>query len=86
MILTIGLSHTVLHFLMAAAAKKRVFDVIVTENAPSYDGHQFVKSLSKAGITTTLISDAAVYAIMSRVNKLVIGAHAGLYHLCVFGS
>ncbi|KAL9645129.1 hypothetical protein ABK040_001960 [Willaertia magna] len=75
-ILTVGLSHTVEFFLLAAANKGKEFDVIVTENAPSYSGHQMVLKLSKAGIKTTLISDAAAYGIMDRVNKVVVGTHA----------
>lgn len=34
-------------------------------------------SLSKAGIDTTVIADSAIYAAMPRVNKVVLGAHAG---------
>lgn len=82
MILTVGISHTVLPFL-TTAAEKRVFDVIVTEHAPSMDGHEMAKELDAAGITTTLIADAAVYAVMSRVNKVVIGCHAGKFLICV---
>lgn len=32
-------------------------------------------NLAKANIKTTLISDAAVFAMMSRVNKVIIGTH-----------
>ena len=32
-------------------------------------------SLAKAGIETTVITDSAVFAIMSRVNKVIIGTH-----------
>ena len=32
-------------------------------------------NLAKAKIKTTLISDAAIFAIMSRVNKVIIGTH-----------
>ena len=32
--------------------------------------------LSKSGIDTTVINDAAVFAVMSRVNKVILGAHA----------
>ncbi|KAJ3025098.1 UNVERIFIED_CONTAM: GCD complex subunit gcd7 [Siphonaria sp. JEL0065] len=35
-------------------------------------------SLSQAGIDTTLISDNSVFAIMSRVNKVILGTHAVL--------
>jgi len=35
-------------------------------------------SLANDGIEVTLISDAAVFAIMSRVNKVIVGTHAVL--------
>ncbi|KAL0485427.1 translation initiation factor eIF-2B subunit bet [Acrasis kona] len=75
-ILTIGQSHTVEHFLKVAAEKKKKFEVVVTEHAPSYSGHELVKSLSEKGISATLISDAAAFAIMSRVNKVIVGTHS----------
>ena len=34
--------------------------------------------LSKAGIETTVVTDSAIYAVMSRVNKVILGAHAGI--------
>ena len=34
------------------------------------------KSLSSAGISTFLVPDSSVYAMMSRVNKVILGAHA----------
>ena len=34
--------------------------------------------LSKAGIETTVIPDSAVFAVMSRVNKVILGTHAVL--------
>lgn len=33
------------------------------------------KSLGKSKIKTTVVSDAAVFAIMSRVNKVIIDTH-----------
>jgi translation initiation factor eIF-2B subunit beta len=33
--------------------------------------------LSNAGIETTVIPDSAVFAVMSRVNKVILGTHAG---------
>jgi len=33
-------------------------------------------SLAKDGVEVTLISDAAVFAMMSRVNKVFVGTHA----------
>lgn len=34
--------------------------------------------LAKAGIDTTVITDSAIYAVMSRVNKVILGTHAGI--------
>ena len=77
-ILTYALSKTVELFLKAAAAKKRKFQVIVCEGAPHFGGHAMAKSLAEAGIDTTVIHDAAKFAIMARVNKVLLPAHAVL--------
>lgn len=74
-IMTIGKSKTVEAFLKNAA-RKRKFSVIVAEGAPFYKGQDLAKSLAQHGIETTLITDSAVFAIMSRVNKVFIGTHA----------
>ena len=34
------------------------------------------RSLSSSGISTFLVSDSSIYALMSRVNKVILGAHA----------
>ncbi|KAI8049707.1 hypothetical protein BDF22DRAFT_657604 [Syncephalis plumigaleata] len=73
-ILTVGKSRTVEQFLRHAA-KKRRFQVVVAEGAPSYLGHEQAAALVAAGIETTLIPDAAIFAVMSRMNKVVMGAH-----------
>jgi translation initiation factor eIF-2B subunit beta len=77
-ILTYALSSTVELFLKTAAAKKRKFQVIVCEGAPHFGGHVLAKSLAEAGIDTTVIHDAAIFAIMARVNKVLLPAHAVL--------
>jgi translation initiation factor eIF-2B subunit beta len=41
-----------------------------------YSGHEMARSLSAAGISTFLVPDSSIYAIMSRVNKVILGAHA----------
>ncbi|PJF17817.1 hypothetical protein PSACC_02431 [Paramicrosporidium saccamoebae] len=74
-IMTIGRSKAVERFLLAAA-KKRQFQVIVAEGSPTYGGHHLCKSLAAAGVETLLISDAAIFALMARVNKVIIGCHA----------
>lgn len=76
-ILTIGKSKTVEHFLVAAA-RKRQFEVIVAESAPKGVGKLMATELANNKIKTTIISDAAIFAIMARVNKVIIGVHAVL--------
>ncbi|GLC45346.1 hypothetical protein PLESTB_000312700 [Pleodorina starrii] len=76
-ILTMGMSDTTLLFLKEAA-KKREFQVVVAEGAPRFDGHLMARKLADAGIQTTLIADSAVYAMMARANKVLVGAHAVL--------
>ncbi|KAJ3075268.1 Translation initiation factor eIF-2B subunit beta [Podochytrium sp. JEL0797] len=76
-IMTMGHSPAVLLFLQSAA-KLRKFQVIVCETAPTYSGHQTALALSQSGIDTTLISDGSIFAVMSRVNKVILGTHAVL--------
>ncbi|KAI3364326.1 hypothetical protein L3Q82_011123, partial [Scortum barcoo] len=92
-IMTIGRSRTVEAFLKDAA-RKRKFHVIVAECAPfcqvkniilisfvhflsgTRDGNQPFKAA--AGIETTVIADAAIFAVISRVNKVIIGTQTVL--------
>ncbi|XP_057807839.1 uncharacterized protein LOC131022401 [Salvia miltiorrhiza] len=75
-ILTLGSSQTVKEFLLAAKEKKRSFRVFVAEGAPRYQGHAFAKELAARGLQTTVITDSAVFAMISRVNMVIVGAHA----------
>jgi translation initiation factor eIF-2B subunit beta len=77
-IMTIGYDSKTLEEFLINARRKRKFQVIVAENAPGYQGHKLALTLSNAGIETTLISDGAVYALMSRVNKVMISCHTVL--------
>lgn len=61
-----------------AAARKRNFQVVVCEGAPHFGGHEMAKSLAKAGIDTIIINDSATFAVMARVNKVLLPAHAVL--------
>ncbi|KAJ2741492.1 GCD complex subunit gcd7 [Coemansia sp. BCRC 34301] len=76
-ILTCGRSRTVELFLKHAASKVKIH-VIVAECAPAYDGHAQAKALAGANIDVVVVPDAAVFAIMSRVNKVILGAHTVL--------
>ncbi|WOH04421.1 hypothetical protein DCAR_0623830 [Daucus carota subsp. sativus] len=75
-ILTLGSSTTVIEFLCAAKEKKRSFRVFVAEGAPRYQGHILAKELVARGLQTTIITDSAVFAMISRVNMVIVGAHA----------
>ncbi|KAL3829793.1 hypothetical protein ACJIZ3_018595 [Penstemon smallii] len=75
-ILTLGSSRTVLEFLCAAKEKKRSFRVFVAEGAPRFQGHSLAKELASRGLQTTVITDSAVFAMISRVNMVIVGAHA----------
>merc|ERR1719466_527606 len=83
-ILTIGRSRTVEQFLKHAA-KTRKFEVIVAEAAPGFSGHQMATSLAKAKISTTVITDSAIFAMMARVNKVIIGTSSILADGTVVG-
>lgn len=74
-ILTCGRSRALLQFLLEAK-KKRSFQVFVAEGAPRYHGHTLAKELGEANLQTTLITDSAVFALISRVNMVIVGAHA----------
>jgi len=74
-IMTIGHSRTVEKFLKFAA-KNRKFQVIVAESAPSYSGHKLAANLAGSKISTTVITDDAIFAMMARVNKVIIGTSA----------
>ncbi|KAH9523373.1 Translation initiation factor eIF-2B subunit beta [Bulinus truncatus] len=75
-ILTIGRSRTVEAFLKHAASKKIKFQVIVSECAPFYTGHEMAKNLAQEKINTTLITECQIGIVIPRVNKVIIGTHS----------
>ena len=77
-VLAYGKSKTIESFLKAAALKKRSFQVVVCEGAPHGGGIEMAKSLAEAGIDTIVINDSATFAVMARVNKVLLPAHAVL--------
>ncbi|RKP30158.1 nagb/rpia/CoA transferase-like protein [Metschnikowia bicuspidata] len=68
---------TVLHFLIKARAKRK-FTVLVTECYPNetFAAQKFVKELAQHKIEAVLIPDSTVFAVMSRVGKVILGANA----------
>ncbi|XP_055813739.1 uncharacterized protein LOC129883166 isoform X2 [Solanum dulcamara] len=75
-ILTLGSSRTAFEFLCAAKEKKRSFRVVVAEGAPRYQGHALAKELVSRGLQTIVVTDSAVFAMISRVNMVIVGVHA----------
>ena len=76
-IMTFGKSRTVEKFLKRAA-RKRKFAVVVAECAPLFAGQELALSLAECNIETIVIPDSAVFAMMSRVNKVIVGSHSVL--------
>lgn len=76
-ILTLGKSKIIESFLRHARKRgKKRFTVIVVELAPFYSGREMANALNEADIATQVIPDSAVFAVMSRVNKVIIGIHS----------
>ena len=48
------------------------------EDEDEMPAEQFQKTLTQAGLTVVIISDAAVFALMSRVNKVILATHTVL--------
>lgn len=67
-------SSTVLNFLLKASLKRK-FTVLITENYPNDIelSHRFAKKLADANIECVIIPDSTVFAVMSRVGKVLIG-------------
>lgn len=71
------MSRTMLEFLLKTAHKRR-FSVIVTECYPNFNkaAENFAEKLKRAGIPVTIIADSMVYAVMSKVSKVIISSKA----------
>ncbi|KAK2964833.1 putative Translation initiation factor eIF-2B subunit beta [Blattamonas nauphoetae] len=74
-VMTHGYSRMVFQFL-TGLPKTHTFTVIVAAAAPTFQGHRMAADLSKAGIHTILVSDAAVPAMISKVTSIVVGVSA----------
>lgn len=65
--------HNKVHEVLAGVPPKDAKEAAVaTEPSPV----QFQRALTNAGITVIMIPDSAVFAMMSRVNKVILGTHA----------
>jgi translation initiation factor eIF-2B subunit beta len=76
-IMTCGFSSTLFEFFKKPASDSSLkFQVFVAESAPSFAGHRMAKELAEAKIEATVITDSAVFALMARVNKVIVPCHA----------
>jgi len=85
-ILTFGKSDLLTSFLKAAKEEGKTFEVLVCETAPLFSGHCTAKVLQEAGMQVSLTTDASVYALMSRVDKVIISSNAVLANGGIIGS
>lgn len=69
--------HTKTTFILKSELLKNT-KIILSDSLPP-QGHEMATSLSKAGIETTVIADAAIFAVMSRVNKVLDNAGFGSF-------
>ncbi|VDN97873.1 unnamed protein product [Rodentolepis nana] len=76
LILTVGYSKLVLDFLKYAASKNRQFRVIVCEGFPDNGGHKMANELASDDISVILAPDSHVFALMARVNKVILSCYA----------
>ncbi|XP_071577498.1 translation initiation factor eIF2B subunit alpha isoform X2 [Temnothorax nylanderi] len=73
-ILTHSKSRVVLQAMKEAAASNKIFEVYVTSTSPDNNGEEMCQSLTKLGISCTVILDSAVGYVMERVDMVMVGA------------
>jgi translation initiation factor 2B subunit (eIF-2B alpha/beta/delta family) len=73
-ILTHSHSSSVKYLLERAHKSGKSFDVIVTESRPGLEGKVLAEELGRLGIATTLIVEAAALGVLSRCQKVFVGA------------
>lgn len=77
-ILTLGHSKSVENFLRRAVKKRQFLTIIIAECAPACRGHNLATNLATGNVEIVVIPDSAIFAMMSRVNKVIIGTHSVL--------
>lgn len=75
-ILTVGLSQSIEKFL--STCSKSIGTVVIPERAPEYDGIIMAQRLRKAKINCLVIPDSCVFAMLPRINKIIVPARAVL--------
>ncbi|XP_047039314.1 translation initiation factor eIF-2B subunit beta isoform X2 [Helicoverpa zea] len=82
LILTCGGSVVAERFLRAAAPRN--YKLILATGPDTTQSHAMANRLSAAGVPVTVIGSEAIYAVMSRVNKVIISVKAALSGGAVF--
>lgn len=79
-IITIGSSHTVCKYLLAAAERHQSFRVIVLDGAPKPSAltTSLVRELVDAGVEVQQLPDSSAFAVMNKCTKVVVGAESVL--------
>jgi len=72
-VLTIGYSNSVLNFL---SNENLGATVIIPERAPEYDGIIMASKLKSKGVPVIVIPDSAIFAIIPKVNMIILSANA----------
>ena len=64
-----------MEFLCVTKVKKKSSRMLVAEGAPRYhQGHLLAKELVTRGLQTTLITESAVFAMISHANMAIVAA------------
>jgi translation initiation factor eIF-2B subunit beta len=74
-VLTLGVSRSVVAFLSKHRPRPTV---VVLERAPEYDGWTVAKNLERVGAEVIVIPDSAIFAILPKITKVIVSAHAVL--------
>jgi translation initiation factor 2B subunit (eIF-2B alpha/beta/delta family) len=77
---TYSYSSTVVTVLRYAKRRGKVFQVLCSESRPVCEGVATAKRLARAGIKTTLVTEAALSDLIKEANLLVTGADAVTAH------
>ena len=83
-LMTHSLSGTVMEVLMACSSM--IEQVIVLEGRPRYEGREVALALQKAGIVTTLITDAQADIFLPRCRAVIVGADSVLANGDIFNK
>ena len=74
-ILTVGNSNSIFKFLTSC---QRDITVIIPESAPIYNGIKMAEKLRKENIKVIVIPDSSIFAVLPKVNKVIVPARAVL--------